>query len=506
MPEPRPHNPGAGSHLPALAAILLVYAAMTLPLLTDWPPAWPDESHFGEPASVLARTGQLRSEFIPAFHEQVTWQPPLYFSVLAPVIGMVGEDPGALRMFSTALGAVIVLLTYAFGTRVTGDRRVAVLASLLLALDPNFTTYIKLVRMDGMCVLLQMTALFLLLAWSVNRRWFLLGGAGLSTGAAVLTHPLGLVGLVIGCAFVVALQGISTRERIVALGILALPAIVLLAAWILAIVPDLTRMAEQLRFQFARKARPPWESAVNFISRYRSIPVFLLFVIAALVVWVKHRLPGRTPGHTLIGFAAAATSVAVALTFELPYHVYFLPWVTLCGAIAVLELWTAGSRIARRVIITAVAVLVLNFTGYTMMVYATLHWIEPVPISATALYERVSRHLPVGARVLLQGYPDGYWILRAARPDLRLVGGVAFTPAEKRAVRDGVDYAVIARTFEPAADSVALFTDLRLLLDSGEDRPWSITASEGVALRFHPSAWIVRIHRLPGKGEEHGVE
>lgn len=502
MRERDPHAVRPVSHATAMAVLLVVYAAMTLPFLMDWPPAWPDESLFGEPAAMLARTGQLGSDLVPAFHGHIAWQPPLYFYALAPVIRIVGEDLLVMRLFSTAIGALIVLVTYWIGYTTTLDRKAGLLAGILIAVHPNFTTYIKLVRMDGMCMLFQMGSLLCLMAWSERRGRGLLIAAALLAAAALLTHPLGMIGMVAGVLFLVSRGEMSGRARTVAAVTFAGPAMILLGIWIASLVPDHAPLTEQLRFQFGRKARLPWESAVNFISRYRTLPFFLLSTAVAAFVWYKRSIVLRGPRFVLLGMVNVVALIVVAFTFELPYHVYVVPWLALAMTIALWEAWPAAGRAVRRGAVVLVALTAINLIGYPAMIYATMHGIAPVPLSARELYAQASPYLPSGARVLLQGYPDGYWFLHERRPDLRLLGGIVFSEHDRALLRDTTEYVVVARAFEPSADSLALFSDLRSLLDVTPDA-WDIVAKEGTSLRYHPSVWILRLHRGEGKGGAH---
>jgi hypothetical protein len=500
MDDHNVRRPAAWKILLSGALLVAVYLGSTVPLLQDWPPPWPDESHFAEPAAVLARTGTLHSEFIPAFSREILWQPPGYFHVLAAVIPVVGFDFAHLRMVSIVTGGLLCLVVWSLGMA-TGRRwGVALLAAGLLAVNPNFTTYIKLIRMDGLCMLLQAVGMLVLIrAQDVRRSWVVLPAAGMAFAAGILVHPLGVLGLSAGAIYILQLPAITRGERVRALGLLVIPTLCSLAYWFLFVVRDHGAFVEQMRMQFGRKSRPPWESIANCVQRYRSIPAFAFFVLVTIVTWVRGRLWRRSAAYAAVGGAAVLSTIVVALAFELQYHIFMLPWLSLCGALGIADAWDKAGRRGRMVVAGVVAAVLINLLAYPLVIYATLHTVDPVPEPAANVYERAGRVLPEGASVLLCGYPDGYWLLRERRPDLRLLGGIAFSPSDRSDLREAAEYAVVARSFDPLADSVALFRDLQTLL-AVTPAAWDIVAREGTLLRYHPSLWVLRLHRGEGKG------
>jgi hypothetical protein len=59
-------------------------------------------------------------------------------------------------------------------------------------------------------------------------------------------------------------------------------------------------------------------------------------------------------------------------------------------------------------------------------------------------------------------------------------------------------HVVVARMFEPCADSVSLFDQVRDCMGIGTDESLGpVVASEGLLQRYHPSLWVV------GRGQDH---
>jgi 4-amino-4-deoxy-L-arabinose transferase-like glycosyltransferase len=68
-------------------------------------------------------------------------RPPLFHLLLAGLFGLIGEDIAVLRAFTGALGVISVGLLCLVVRRVTGERALALLAALMLAIYPNAVLY-----------------------------------------------------------------------------------------------------------------------------------------------------------------------------------------------------------------------------------------------------------------------------------------------------------------------------------------------------------------------------
>ena len=130
----------APRHRLILALILVLYFALGV-LFAVNTPSWqaPDEPAHYNYVRYLAEKGsfpilhmgdyphayleELKSRKFPPdlsidplryeFH-----QPPLYYALTAPIYGLTGGDPLALRLFSVVLGSGVVLLAYATARRI----------------------------------------------------------------------------------------------------------------------------------------------------------------------------------------------------------------------------------------------------------------------------------------------------------------------------------------------------------------------------------------------------
>lgn len=472
--------------------ILTVYGFLSFSLILDWPPPWPDESQFAEPAYTLSQTGHLQSSLVPGLGQHVYWQPPGYFIFLAVVIRIVGFDLIALRAASIILGGLILILVYMMTRHLSGSKGAALFAMCLLAINPHFVTYVKLVRMDGLSVFLQLAGVFLVVSGRSARSPARCVASGTLLAAAAFTHPLGIIGWIVGVLHIVLHDSLSRPARFRALSLFLAPSLVAGAAYMWYATLNQTQWQEQLFMQFRRKARPPWESLYNLILRYRTLPLFVLVAVWGITAWIKSRLWRRSAGYRTLGIAAGVALVAVSCTFELPYHVYLLPWLSIAIALAILEWRPRWNPIHRRMVFMMLVLVGVNLSGYSLFFIYRFHWSESPPPPYGEFYARVSEHLPFGAQTLLYGYPDGFWALRKERPDLRTYEGVVFNEDQRRQLSGKIDAAVIARVFDPVEDSLSLFADVSRILGSPLRGKGLTVSSVGSMVRYHPSAWIIR--------------
>ncbi|MBU42133.1 MAG: hypothetical protein CMN76_02850 [Spirochaetaceae bacterium] len=169
------------------------------------PPPWPDEALFSNPAHELAEGRGFRTMvldgLVPGMEEATLWNSPLYMVMLSGVYSMTGESLEAGRALSLIIAILILLLITGFLQSLQVDPPVALIAPLLVALDPAFVRGANVIRMDGLCLL------FCLLALQYSFRAFhfkkdhysFLAGAFLGLGA--MSHPAALYGVALVAIF-----------------------------------------------------------------------------------------------------------------------------------------------------------------------------------------------------------------------------------------------------------------------------------------------------------------
>ena len=137
--------------------VLLAFALRVLRL--DFQPLWWDEGY-----SVWFAThplGQMAALTAQDIH------PPLYYALLHGWIGLAGGRSGRLRLLSVMIGVLAIPAIYLAGRRML-NRRAALLAAFLLAINPLHVYYSQEVRMYGLVALLSVGVLGT--AWAAMER------------------------------------------------------------------------------------------------------------------------------------------------------------------------------------------------------------------------------------------------------------------------------------------------------------------------------------------------
>lgn len=212
-----PKRSAAGLYL--LLALILILAAGLRFYRLDAQSLWNDE---GNSARIAERP---LADIVAGAAGDI--HPPAYYILLAGWRGLVGWTEFGLRSLSALLGVLAVALIYAVGSRLF-ERRVGVLAALLVALSPFQIYYSQEARMYVLLALLSAASIWLAAAvltipgqMVTARRGgppFDGRGAAIQIGAYVLVNALGLythysfpfILLAENIAFVIWLLG---RER-----------------------------------------------------------------------------------------------------------------------------------------------------------------------------------------------------------------------------------------------------------------------------------------------------
>jgi hypothetical protein len=137
--------------------------------------------------------------------------PPLFTLLLAGV-GAVGPDPLTVaRVANPLLFGATILLTGLVVRRLTGSLRLAFAAQLLVLAGIDFLAYHSSALSEPLFVLLTLLSFAGVTACLPRRRPFVLVGAALAAGAAVLTRYVGLAVILAGAAALLA--GAERRRR-----------------------------------------------------------------------------------------------------------------------------------------------------------------------------------------------------------------------------------------------------------------------------------------------------
>ncbi len=180
-----------------LVLILLVGALLRLPNLETAPPGL----HYDEAANaILAAEIGLKGER-PIFISSYTGKEVLYFYLAGGLMRLVGPSVFTLRLTSAFVGLLTIATTYWLGRELTRDRRLALIAAMLMAVSFWHLVFSRLGFRAVTQPLLQGLAVAAL--WRGFRRdswrWLLFGGVALGlTAYTYLAARLFPVALLIG--------------------------------------------------------------------------------------------------------------------------------------------------------------------------------------------------------------------------------------------------------------------------------------------------------------------
>jgi 4-amino-4-deoxy-L-arabinose transferase-like glycosyltransferase len=472
-----------------------IYLIVSFSLFLSWPLLWPDEVHFADVARTFSEHGYLGTDLIKGMEKHVYWQPPLYFIVSAAVITVGGFDISTLRLFSIFVGSGILLIVFLLGARVMKDSLVAKVGTLLLALNPNFVNYVKLARMDGLCVFFLLLAVLLFVKGLQGGGNKTVLASGVFLGLAVVTHAMGFIGAV-GIVLYLLLFGRRPRVvRMKRLGIILLPLVVALVLWGVYVFQDPSSFLRQMEYQFLRKSQVSQLSWIHFIERYRSIPFFLPILIVGVVYLWKTSMRKKSETLSFLTVILIVGFLVVGFSFELPYHLYYLPYGSLAIAVLLTAALKSSRTVCKRSSFIAGALLIANFLMYFAYFNFTLHVVLPRETDYKQFTAQIGEVIPNRSKVYLYGYPSAFWGLRQNHKELSFVEGVFLDAQSEKDVIAGVDYVIFTRGIDPENDDRELNRHLGLLkgVCLGNNTRLELIANVGVKRRFAYSAEIYKV-------------
>ncbi|MBI5876344.1 MAG: glycosyltransferase family 39 protein [Chloroflexi bacterium] len=322
---------------------------------------------------------------------------PLYFVSLHYWMGVAGEGDFAVRFFSLWFSVLAVPLAYRLGLAATGQRAVAWLAALLLAVNPLQIWYAQEARMYSLLVALVAGAAWALLAAVASRRsrrsWI---AFALLMAAGLYTHffaALALAALGLWSALVWWRDRRSWRVFGVGYGLLG----VLCLPW-------LPRALGALSFPGWQEAADPLSLPWRYLVAYSvgstigepwqwlALGFLVLLAVGAFVLARVRSLPAWLP---LAGVAVPFV-LMMALALRKPgYHERYLivvtPFFALLLAAALAGLWRGAARWRRPVAVLALIGMLCGSALSLARIYADPLVAKPDFRSAAQYIDRLSR-------------------------------------------------------------------------------------------------------------------
>jgi 4-amino-4-deoxy-L-arabinose transferase-like glycosyltransferase len=413
----------------AIAGAIGIFAYYATALFLKYPPVWPDEVIYANPAINLVRRGVMSSDIwpgiLPGTERHAYIAPPVYFLYLTAWFHLLGISVAVIRLSSIAAGVAAMLATYFLGVKCGWSPWLSLLPPSLLAVDSVFLRASLIGRPDMLALALMLSALLMATHVSPSmgsltpRMAFL---AGLISGLAAMTHPNGIVApLAIIFAIILShRRGTRARALLPLLGGLA----VCLLPWVAYILQDPRSFLAQSGSELFKRVTGQLFTVTGAIH---AIAMSLLQYGLPLGL-----LAGLMWGAGLVGLCYAARGrrdlwvLPLCQIFLLPaistgeywYPVYMLP----LGTLGVVNLARrAGSKPSAGGIEGLLTVILT--IGFVVGNILHLSGIRAAKDRSDADYKawcaQVSALIPHGSKVLLSVIPDPYFGL-LDRPDLQL--------------------------------------------------------------------------------------
>ncbi|WP_321422158.1 glycosyltransferase family 39 protein [uncultured Methanobacterium sp.] len=177
--------------------LLLIYVVLYSFNLDKFPIVTGDENWFINPAYDLVMFGKMGTSMIYGFYNIANftyWQPPVFILLLAAFFKLFGFGIVQARMVSVFLGFLTVLFTYLLGLKLY-NKKIGLLAALLMLLNPLFFVISRTVRMDIAVACFMVIAIYCtFLALKESKLGYYFASALFAT-LALLSHPNGIIAI-----------------------------------------------------------------------------------------------------------------------------------------------------------------------------------------------------------------------------------------------------------------------------------------------------------------------
>lgn len=401
-----------------LAALAVGYVLLHIATLVRSRQVWFDETFFASIADSLQQTGTLRLTVSPLWLDgPVYLYGPVYFLIVAPFFALLGIGPAQNRLPGLLFGFAVLGIVFAILRQAAVRRRLALLITALLALDPTFHQSIHSGRTDTTAMFFFLSSFFCLLRSRDRADWAGLGwvtASGLLGAVGVLTTPRPGY-MLLPMAVILAARWVRRPERATAAHLLAWGAAftALYGPWILyafgGIRPMLAYYGE-LAGTYAGG------------NRVRMVHVPVLAAVAVLAAVLLRRAPRKVINEvtifaipSIIGFYLLVRS---APSFGALYTFLMVPPAYLAvGVLAEAAREAAGARGWRRGAVAAVLGMLAVVNGAAFVTRSALELVEWQRRDPAQSEAAIAAVIPSGSRVV--GDDRFYFIVRRGGSDFQ---------------------------------------------------------------------------------------
>ncbi len=343
-----------------LAIIPYIYLTNRLFLLE--PPVWPDEAVFTDVAKTFIRTGHIATQIYGgAIYNTAAhfyFYPPAYFLTLSAWIRMFGPGIESVRLMSSFIGLLSLVLFWIYIVRLFHSRTLAVAGTVMLSIDSYFGLSSRTARMEIVVFFLFISTLIVIdIAFQrKSALWYLAGG--ILASCAVMTHPLGIMVVALAVFAVIA------RHRKIDTDVCwdLLPPALAAAGWFISMGKNFPMFIYQVGINFAYKnAEVPhiftlfgqgifWQISMVCIGLIIAIQTLVviqkrkysdIFVLGGFVISVLFVLWGKVFWYTI--YPAPFIDLMILGFFACPpkqnvyrYGVFLLSFCTILAQAAIL--------------------------------------------------------------------------------------------------------------------------------------------------------------------------
>ena len=404
-----------------LSFFILIYSFN----LDKFPNVWGDEAWFSNPAYALAIHGILGTTMKAGGIANYTyWQPPVFFLLLATSFKLFGFGLTQARMVSVFLGFLTVLFTYLLGKRLY-NKRIGLLASLLLISNPLFFYTSRQSRMDIAVACFTLIALYYILIALKDSKPVFYFVSSFFAMLALLSHPNGLMGIIaiilIILVYKVDIKGFKLNLKLKEIIFFISGIILPLVPYLYYISLDFPEFKNQFMSNIGGSTSNILTNIISEPTRYITLLSFLkiinypitlkVMIIAGIIltIWglyyiIKER--GFNEKFLMIILLTHITLLAVVVVIKLNfwYLSMILPYWSI---LIVLPFKNKINLLKDRSIkstflkLTLITFLIINFFGIFVIFATSTHY------NYLQIEEEVQKYIPEGSVVV--GDPT-YWI------------------------------------------------------------------------------------------------
>lgn len=367
----------------------VLFSVQTYELLVSGPPVWNDEAILTDVAKHVQTSGTLTATIlkneIPGIDEHFYFYPPLYMTWLSIWIRVFGASIVSVRMNSVFWAGIAGVLFWLCLKKITRSPLAASAGLFLLVGNTAFGIASRTARMEIMVV----ACMFAVLLAILHERYIL---AGWFAAAAVMIHPLGILGLCIGVV------GVLEKRSWKSVVSVFLPSVFCVMIWLLSMGTTISACIYQYGLQFSLKVAQQTDLVNQFT--YNALYVWSLVFGCVLVCALAYKaLRTKNYLYWVVISGVIVSFVGALVGKEFWFDVYPHVWLVMVAACLIFE----------RKLYIVIFLFSLSTFGISVRTYVDFRtW----TLSYATIGKRIASVVPHGSHVFIAAIPDPYFMLQ----------------------------------------------------------------------------------------------